>query len=193
MSFFPVKAAGKNQTSPSETVIHAFATTQLDYCNALYMWGQWVLHCLSSTGTKCCCTSFNWHISPIFASLHWLPNVLPPPYLSELLHLYTRSRSLRSADQLLLTLPEGLSPEGTERLSLQLQNFGMDCRCTLDRPPLCLILKLLLKHTSCLWLLAPCRVLILCVYMYSFICFIFLCSTLLTLCLLKSCYGNKVD
>ncbi len=63
------------------------------------------------------------HITPILASLHWLPihfrvhfkiilfafkslNSLAPPYLSELLHFNTPSRSLRSADQLLLREPK---------------------------------------------------------------------------------------
>ena len=63
-----------------------------------------------------------YHISPILASLHWLPiqfriqfkiilftfkslNALAPPYLSELLHLYTPAHSLRSANQLLLNVP----------------------------------------------------------------------------------------
>jgi len=62
------------------------------------------------------------HISPILASLHWLPihfrihfkillfafkslNGMTPPYLSELLHPYTPNRHLRSADQLLLNVP----------------------------------------------------------------------------------------
>ncbi|KAK0140685.1 hypothetical protein N1851_022323 [Merluccius polli] len=63
------------------------------------------------------------HITPILASLHWLPihfrihfkillfafkslNGLAPPYLSELLHPYTPTRCLRSADQLLLRQPK---------------------------------------------------------------------------------------
>lgn len=62
------------------------------------------------------------HITPILALLHWLPirfrvhfkillfafkslNGLTPPYLSELIHVYTPSRSLRSSDQLLLREP----------------------------------------------------------------------------------------
>ena len=65
------------------------------------------------------------HISPILASLHWLPfqfriyfkiilyafkslNGLapPPPYLSELLCSYIPTRFLRSDDQLLLSVPK---------------------------------------------------------------------------------------
>ncbi|KAL3056304.1 hypothetical protein OYC64_018905 [Pagothenia borchgrevinki] len=63
------------------------------------------------------------HITPILASLHWLPirfridfklllfvfkalNGLAPAYISELLHRYTPARALRSADQLLLIVPK---------------------------------------------------------------------------------------
>ena len=56
-----------------------------------------------------------------------------------------------------------LNSEGIEYLWLQLQNTGMNCCCTLDRPPLCLILK----PISSLWLLTPCRVLILWFHVYS--------------------------
>ncbi len=63
------------------------------------------------------------HISPILASLHWLPvhfrnqfkillfvfkslNGLAPPYIYELLHPYMPTRSLRSTDQLFLNVPK---------------------------------------------------------------------------------------
>lgn len=63
------------------------------------------------------------HIFPVLRSLHWLPiqfridfklllltfkslNGLAPPYLSELLHPYTPTHSLRSADKLLLRVPK---------------------------------------------------------------------------------------
>jgi len=110
-----------------ETVIHAFLTTRLDYCNALYsgVSGSSIarLQLVQNdaarllTGTRKC-----EHISPILASIHWLLvhirinfnsllfafkalNGLASPYLAELLHHYTPSLSLRSADQLLLTVP----------------------------------------------------------------------------------------
>ena len=44
-----------------ETVIHAFVTTRLDYCNALYAGVSGSRRRPSSDGAKCCCTSFNWH------------------------------------------------------------------------------------------------------------------------------------
>ncbi|XP_055499399.1 uncharacterized protein LOC129701965 [Leucoraja erinacea] len=110
-----------------ETVIHAFISSRLDYCNALYSGVsraslarlQLVQNAAARllTGTR-----KREHITPILASLHWLPvhfrvhfkillfvfkslNGLAPPYLSELLHLYAPTRCLRSADQLLLEVP----------------------------------------------------------------------------------------
>ena len=94
-------------------------------------------------------------------TVHWLPvhfriyfkiilfafkalNGLAPPYISELLHPYTPSRSHRSADQLLLTVPKARLKLRVEHFPFQLQSFGRDCRCTSDRPPPSLILKLFL-------------------------------------------------
>ena len=91
-----------------ETVIHAFITLRLDYCNALYFGVnqssiarlQLVQNAAARllTGVR-----KREHITPILASLHWLPvhfrvhfkiilfvfkslNGLVPLYLSELLH-----------------------------------------------------------------------------------------------------------
>ncbi len=130
-SFFQLRQLAKIKPILSrqhfETVIHAFVTSRLDYCNALYvgvsgssvarlqMVQNAAAHLL--TGTR-----KHEHISPILASLPWLPihfrinfkillftfkslNGLAPPYLSELLQPYTPHRSLRSADQLLLSVP----------------------------------------------------------------------------------------
>ena len=108
-----------------ETVIHAFITSRLDYCNALY-YGidlsslkrlQLVQNSAARllTGTK----KRN-HITPVLASLHWLPvkyridfkillfafksiNGLAPSYLTDLVKRYDPPRALRSADQSLLT------------------------------------------------------------------------------------------
>ena len=103
-------------------------SSRLDYCNSLFT-------CLNKTSidklqlvhnaaarlltrSKKSC-----HITPILASLHWLPvhyrihfKVLTftfraihgqaPTYITELIHPYTSSRSLRSADQHLLDPPK---------------------------------------------------------------------------------------
>ena len=111
-----------------EILIHAFITTRLDYCNALYTGIsksnmarlQLVQNAAARllTGTR----KFD-HITPILQSLHWLPvhfrtdfkillfvfkclHGLAPQYLSNLLVPYTPSRLLRSADQALLVVPK---------------------------------------------------------------------------------------
>ncbi|XP_042341014.1 uncharacterized protein LOC121942011 [Plectropomus leopardus] len=129
-SFFQLRQLAKPILSRQhfETVIHAFVTTRLDYCNALYVGvsGSSVarLQMVQNAAARLLTgTRKHEHISPILASLHWLPihfrisfkillftfkslNGLAPPYLSELLQPYTPLRSLRSADQLLLSVPK---------------------------------------------------------------------------------------
>ncbi len=110
-----------------ESVIHAFITSRLDYCNSLYVGlDQSSLQRLQLvqnaaarllTGTK----KYE-HITPVLASLHWLPvrfriefkillivfkilHGLAPAYLSELLHVHTPVRALRSSNQALLDVP----------------------------------------------------------------------------------------
>ncbi len=131
-SFFQLRQLAKRKPYLSsqhfKTVIHAFVTTLLDYCNALYVGVSGSsIACLQMvqnaaarllTGTR----KYE-HISPILASLHWLPvqfrikfkiilfvfkslNGLAPPYISELLHPYTPTHSLKSADQLFLNVPK---------------------------------------------------------------------------------------
>lgn len=127
-SFFQLRQLAKVKPFLSrhdfEILIHAFITTRLDYCNALYTGLsksslarlQLVQNAAARllTGTR----KFA-HISPILQSLHWLPvrfridfkillfvfkclNGLAPQYLSDLLVPYTPSRSLRSTGQALL-------------------------------------------------------------------------------------------
>lgn len=110
-----------------EMSVHAFISSRLDYCNSLFT-------CLNKssvdqlqlvqnaaarllTRSKKSC-----HITPILASLHWLPvhlrihfkvlvfthralHGLTPAYISDLLQPYSASRSLRSSDQVLLAVP----------------------------------------------------------------------------------------
>ena len=130
-SFFQIRQLAKVKPLLAhqhfETVIHAFITSRLDYCNALYFGVshsslarlQLVQNAAARllTGVR-----KREHITPILASLHWLPvhfrvhfkillfvfkslNGLAPSYLSELLHPYAPARCLRSADLLLLEVP----------------------------------------------------------------------------------------
>ena len=109
-------------------MVHAFISSKLDYCNSLYSGlDQSLLHRLQLvqnaaarllTGKR----KFD-HISPVLASLHWLPvafridfkilllvfkglNGLAPQYLTELLDLYVPARTLRSSGQVLLVPPK---------------------------------------------------------------------------------------
>ncbi|XP_036068103.1 uncharacterized protein LOC118598825 [Oryzias melastigma] len=110
-----------------ETVIHAFITSRLDYCNSLYFGiSQSSLSRLQLVQNAAARVLVGArkrdHITPVLASLHWLPvhfrvhfkillfvfkslSGLAPPYLDELLSPYTPARCLRSADQLLLEVP----------------------------------------------------------------------------------------
>lgn len=110
-----------------ETVIHAFITSRLDYCNALYFGVNQSslkrLQLVQNAAARLLTGSRKReHITPILASLHWLPvhfrvhfkillfvfkslNGLAPPYLTELLCPHAPARCLRSADQLLLEVP----------------------------------------------------------------------------------------
>lgn len=110
-----------------ERVVHLFVTSRLDYCNSLYCGlDQSSLKRLQRvqnaaarllTGTR-----KREHITPVLASLHWLPvtfridfkilllvyrcvNGLAPEYLSELLTPYAPVRSVRSESQFLLNVP----------------------------------------------------------------------------------------
>lgn len=119
--------------SDLETVIHAFISSRLDYCNSLYTGLsqsnisrlQMVQNAAARllTGTK----KYD-HITPVLAHLHWLPvkyrtdfkillfvfkalNGLVPLYITDLLTPLITSRplevtrSLRSASQHLLSVP----------------------------------------------------------------------------------------
>ena len=108
-------------------VINALISSRLDYCNALYSnINKQSIHRLQLvqnaaarliTGTR-----KSEHITPVLATLHWLPvcfrvdfkillltykalNNMAPPYLTELLEPHIPGRLLRSANQALLVVP----------------------------------------------------------------------------------------
>ncbi len=110
-----------------EMAVHAFVTSWLDYCNSLYCGiskSQIArLQLVQNAAARLLLRRRKHeHITPILRSLQWLPvhqridfkillfvfkslHNLAPVYLSELLHLYTPSRSLRSCNQALLVVP----------------------------------------------------------------------------------------
>ena len=108
-------------------VVHAFITSRLDYCNSLYAGTcqrqlsrlQLVQNAAARllTGTK-----KRDHITPVLRCLHWLPvhyrieykislmvfkamHNMSPNYIVDLLGSYKSGRTLRSTNQLLLTVP----------------------------------------------------------------------------------------
>ena len=115
-------------TEATKTLISAFVLSRLDYCNSLYV------NCPAEILDKLQRVQNNAarlvlrvprsdHISPHLRSLHWLPvearitykialmsyraiNLSGPSYLSDLINIYTPTRSLRStADPLTLVTP----------------------------------------------------------------------------------------
>ena len=113
--------------SDSEMLVHAFISSRLDYCNALFAGLkkqnlhklQRIQNAAARVLTK---TKRFEHITPILSSLHWLPvkqridfkillivfkccNGLAPSYVADMLTKYTPGRSLRSSDKELLTTP----------------------------------------------------------------------------------------
>uniref|UniRef100_A0A8C2FVH5 Tetratricopeptide repeat domain 19 n=1 Tax=Cyprinus carpio TaxID=7962 RepID=A0A8C2FVH5_CYPCA len=99
-------------------IIHAFISSHLDYCNSLFICLNRKDLCRLQTVQNSAARllthrSKRAHITPILASLHWLPvkfrmhfKILvltfralqgqAPPYISDLIQLRTSSRSLRS-------------------------------------------------------------------------------------------------
>ncbi|MEJ4599689.1 hypothetical protein SJ928_14005 [Enterococcus faecium] len=111
----------------AEKLVHAFVTSRLDYCNALFSCCtnslvknlQLVQNAAAPVLTR---TGSRDHISPVLASLHWLPvkfriefkillltykalNDKAPIYVKNLIVPYCPSRTLRSLNARLLAVP----------------------------------------------------------------------------------------
>lgn len=111
----------------TKSLVHAFVTSRLDYCNGLlygipnYLIDR--LQRIQNTAARLVTgTPRSSHITPILFELHWLPvshriqyklalltfkalNGMTPSYLSDLLTIYRPSRSLRSANSNSLVVP----------------------------------------------------------------------------------------
>ncbi len=130
-SFFQLRLLAKVKPflnrSDLEKAIHAFISSRLDYCNALYVGvSQSSLNCLqlvqNAAARLLTNTRKREHITPILYSLHWLPvsfrvdfkillfvfkalNGLAPLYVTEMLAFHQPNRVLRSTNTILLEVP----------------------------------------------------------------------------------------
>ena len=123
----------------AEAIVHAFVTTNLDYCNAILHGLPKVLLNLQLVQNRAArivtFTKKYEHITPILIDLHRLPveyritykilllvykaiNGFSPSYISNLLSFYTSSYSLRSCSNELLQVPRSkLKSYGDRRFS----------------------------------------------------------------------------
>ena len=114
-------------TDSVKTLVQAYVTSRMDYCNCL-LYGAPEVHLSrlqkiqNYAARVVMLVPKRNHITPVLAKLHWLPvnrriefkilvyvykalHGLAPEYLADLLHLYTPTRSLRSASHQLLEMP----------------------------------------------------------------------------------------
>lgn len=127
-SFFHLRSIAKLKNILSskdlEVAIHAFVTSRLDYCNSLYCGlpqsSLSRLQIVQNAAARLLTGSRKRdHISPVLASLHWLPikfrvdfkilmfvykalSGCAPKYICDLIVPYCPARSLRSSNHLLL-------------------------------------------------------------------------------------------
>ncbi len=122
-------------------VIHALILSRLDYCNSLYLGIPAVLlnrlQLLQNATTRLLTgTKKQVSVSPVLASLHWLPvhfrvqfkvllyvfkalHGLAPEYISDMIQVYTTTRPLRSSQKFLLKVPKSrLKSKGDRAFSV---------------------------------------------------------------------------
>ena len=130
-AFYHIRKLGKIRKyldkQTAETVVHAFITSRLDYCNGL-LYGipqnllrklQYIHNTAARIVTN---TPRRAHITPILKALHWLPvkqrikfkillltfkamNNLAPSYMKDMIKWYTPAKNLRSGNQKWLAEP----------------------------------------------------------------------------------------
>jgi hypothetical protein len=120
-------------------ITHAFITSRLDNGNCLLngITDQLLkkLQLVQNSAARCLTKTRKYdHITPVLKDLHWLPvrerihyktllltwkslNNMAPVYITDLLTPYSPSRSLRSSDQFLLTVPRTFTAFGDRAFS----------------------------------------------------------------------------
>ena len=112
----------------TKTLVHAFVTSHLDYCNSL-LFGipqcqfQRLQRVLNAAARMICFTPRSAHVTPVLMYLHWLPikfrvdfkiallvykalNGMAPQYIADMLSFKLEGRyHLRSDDRFLLQIP----------------------------------------------------------------------------------------
>ncbi|KAK3730942.1 hypothetical protein QZH41_008835, partial [Actinostola sp. cb2023] len=141
----------------TKTLIHAFVTSHIDYCNSLlyglpqYQFDR-LQRVLNAVARVTCLIPKYPHISPVLAQLHWLPvryrvtykialivfkalNGLTPKYVADMLTVKPPGRYLlRSDSRLLLTTPKTRSKTlGDRAFSHAAQLFGITFHWRLDK------------------------------------------------------------
>ena len=127
-AFFRIRSIAKIRRylsqSTTETIVLAYITSRLDYCNALlYGLPKYLINRLqlvqNSAARLVTLTRRQEHITPMLRSLHWLPvhfriifkillltykalNGLAPDYIRDLLRFNISGRTLRSSNNRLL-------------------------------------------------------------------------------------------
>ncbi len=158
-SFYQLRVISKLKSFLSfqdlEKVIHAFITSRLDYCNSLYSGlpqsSLSRLQLVQNAAARLLTGAKKYdHVTPILASLHWLPfhfrvqfKILlfvfkalknqAPSYLKDLLILLSSTRHLRSTNRALLSVPRSrLKTKGDRAFSVNAprlwNQLPLDCR-----------------------------------------------------------------
>ena len=130
-SYFQLRNLGKLRQfftqSSLEQLVHSFVTSQLDYCNSLFLGlpksQVQQLQRIQNTAARIVSGRRKYdHITPVLYDLHWLPvdkriefktlvlifkciHGIAPAYLSGLMKVRKSPRRLRSSDQFLLQVP----------------------------------------------------------------------------------------